>query len=72
MQAIEQLLGRDTSTRIEAKEAIFGRTALHLAALTGYSEIVKLLLDRGASIDATDRTGETALHAAALYGHPVS
>ena len=36
-------------------------TALHLAAAGGYAEIVKLLIDAGASLDLKDDYGFTAL-----------
>jgi len=43
--------------------------SLHFAALNGYQSVVRLLLDRGASIDGTDKDGMTALHFAAQNGH---
>src|SRR5712691_39066 len=36
-----------------------GYTALHMAAFTGAASIVKFLVDRGASIDARNKLGET-------------
>ena len=36
-----------------------GYTALHMAAFTGAASIVKLLVDRGASVDARNTLGET-------------
>jgi ankyrin repeat protein len=44
------------------------RTPLMLAAANGNTEIVKLLLDAGAKIGATDSAGSTALHWAAERG----
>lgn len=38
------------------------RTALHLAASNGHLDVVKALLDRGASTAATDSLGRTVLH----------
>jgi ankyrin repeat protein len=36
-------------------------TALHMAAYNGHSEIVKLLIDHGATIDCRDAEGKTPL-----------
>src|SRR5437016_5073321 len=38
-----------------------GLTALHEAAMTGGAAAVRLLLDRGADVNATDLTGQTPL-----------
>lgn len=45
-----------------------GVTALHAAAANGHGEVVKLLLDSGASAEAATASGETALHLAAQSG----
>ena len=46
-----------------------GQTALHKAAGEGHSDIVKLLLSKGASVEALDYFGDTPLHYAAQGGH---
>lgn len=43
-------------------------TALHKAAFWGRYDLVKLLLERGASVSAMDNLGRTALHRAAARG----
>jgi len=43
-----------------------GQTALHLAATAGNADVVKVLLDHGASRGVEDVEDCTALHAAAL------
>ena len=39
----------------------FGKTLLHWAARNGHSEWVKLLLEAGANITATDKVSERSL-----------
>ena len=46
-----------------------GETALMIAALRGYSEIVRILLSHGASVNARDSEGNFAIHLAAEHGH---
>jgi len=43
-------------------------TPLNSAAARGHVAIVRLLLDHGAEVDATQAGGYTALHSAALHG----
>jgi len=45
------------------------KTALHWAAQSGHSEVVKSLLNKGAQIDAADSRNTTPLHFAADGGH---
>ena len=42
---------------------------LHLAALNGHPDVLKVLLEHGAPCDVATATGKTPLHGAALYGH---
>jgi ankyrin repeat protein len=49
------------STGVHARE-FYGRTPLHYASLHGHHQVVQLLLDRGADVDAQDRFGHTPLH----------
>ena len=44
------------------------RTALHLAARNGHTEVVADLLKAGADLNATDHDGMTPLHQAAANG----
>ncbi len=45
-----------------------GRTPLHLAAAAGQAETIRLLCERGATVDAVDERGATPLHLAAVFG----
>lgn len=46
-----------------------GRTALHIAALKGNEELVRLLCDLGADFDLADNLGNTPLHYASSWNH---
>jgi len=56
------LLKQDTE--INAETLIDESKLLHLASRNGHEKIVKLLLDNGANIEATNHDTETALHVA--------
>jgi len=45
------------------------RTPLHIACLRGRLEIAKLLIQRGANVDAQDIDGNTSLHFASVFSH---
>ena len=46
-----------------------GYSRLHLAAVLGRHEVVRMLLERGADVNARNRWQETPLHDAAWQGH---
>jgi ankyrin repeat protein len=65
-ESLKQLLshgGRVTATTSKQQ------TPLHIAAMTGYLPSVQLLLDNGASLEAKNWVGHTALYYAAANGH---
>jgi len=47
-----------------------GLTPLHLASASCHTNVVMLLLDRGAKVDAMEKDGATPLHFAAQEGCP--
>lgn len=55
---------------INGTDPIGGSTPLMLASMCGHSEIAQWLIDKGAQVDATNGTGDTALHGAAFLCHP--
>lgn len=62
---VKRRLGRQ-ARRINDRRPSTGSTPLSDAAFRGNLEIVKLLLDRGANVNATNRDGNTALISAAF------
>jgi ankyrin repeat protein len=52
-----------------AAKANNGEQAVHAAASGGRARLVRLLVERGAAVDAADNDGVTPLHAAAFHGH---
>jgi hypothetical protein len=58
----------DAGADVSYKESSHGRTALMLAANTGYPEIVEMLISHGANVADTDSAGNTALMEASGAG----
>jgi ankyrin repeat protein len=58
----------DHGAKVNARNS-YGSTPLHDAALSGQRQIVEMLLERGAEIDARDQdSGATPLYNAASWG----
>ncbi len=67
IEAIERHLA--SGLAVDANDPERGGTPLMWAAVTGRAEAIELLIWRGADVNAVDRDGGTALHAAAFLGH---
>jgi hypothetical protein len=55
---------------INAREPAGGTTPLMLAALFGQTESARLLIEKGAKLDARNNEGASALHVAAFFCQP--
>lgn len=54
---------------VNARDRLYGRNALMLAAAAGHAEVVRLLVEAGSEINARDIEGATALALAEANGH---
>ena len=67
IKKVASLLGAGIEPNSKDK---YDNTALHYASKKGHSEIVKLLLEKGANVNAQDNDiGYTVLHRASMAGH---
>ena len=69
MSAIKSILARSDSENILDQRDYEGRTPLFLAAQAGHLKVVKLLVARGAGINASDSSDSTPLAAAYHRSH---
>jgi len=60
----------DMGTSVNQEDPTYGLSPLCWASLAGNDRVVSLLLDRGANISWSDKSGNTPLHEAALFCHP--
>ena len=54
---------------VNARERLYGRTALMIAAIEGHAEVVRLLVEAGTDVNIADAEGSTALTLARSYGN---
>ncbi|XP_062537231.1 uncharacterized protein LOC134205710 [Armigeres subalbatus] len=59
----------DAGANIELPEHIFGETAVHVAALYGKVDVLRILIEKKAEIDVRNSFGNTPLYFAASNGH---
>ena len=64
IETVRELLA---GTPIESRNKELQETALMIAARCGWTELVPVLLEAGAQLDAVDSNGDTALHYAAQF-----
>lgn len=65
---VQRLLKEIPAAMVDIRSG--GKTSLQVAAHQGHSAIVKLLLQAGASVNASDNDGDTCLHYAAFGNQP--
>lgn len=63
---VEQHLGN--GAKVDELHPVWGTPALTIAALHDRTEVIALLLEKGAEVNRASRDGGTALHAAAFLG----
>ena len=68
LQAIRQHIAAGTD--LDVIEPAGGGTPLIVTTVSGQTAAAKLLIENGASLNATNNDGSTALHTAAFFGHP--
>jgi len=68
VEAIQQQL--DAGVDVDAKEQPGGSSPLLVAAVFGRQEAARLLIEKGANVNAKSNDGATALHGAAFFCHP--
>jgi ankyrin repeat protein len=61
--------GQDANERTRGGRTPLMYTPLHFAAQEQHRDMAKLLIDRGATIDAQDHDGNTPLSNATFYSH---
>jgi len=54
---------------VNARERLYGRTALMIAAVEGHADAVRLLVEAGSDVNIVVEEGSTALSLARGYGH---
>jgi hypothetical protein len=67
-EVVAEMDGRPHDGLQHAYSNAYRETALHVASGGGHVGVTRLLLDRGADVHATDRTGSTPLHLASGAG----
>ena len=71
LHIVREILQKDSdiANRLNKRIGFFRDTPLHTAARGGHVDILQLLLNHGASVNAVDIVGDTPLHDAARWGH---
>ena len=68
-EIINLLSSHNCCNILDYYESNYGQTPLHIASMFGHTDIVNLLIDRGANVNIVDNEGETILHTASREGY---
>jgi ankyrin repeat protein len=66
-EEVNQVL--ETPEAVNSRDHGNGNRPIHIAAQNGHMDLVKLLIDREADLDAKNKKGNTALHMAVEYDY---
>lgn len=68
-RVIELLEDENMNLDVDARKKLDGTTALHAASSVGHANVVRVLLDFGANVEAVGNSGVTPLQLASTMGH---
>ncbi|XP_059080155.1 serine/threonine-protein phosphatase 6 regulatory ankyrin repeat subunit B-like [Tigriopus californicus] len=69
VSVLEELMKFDKAVVISSRNKITDSTPLHIATEGGHYDVVKMLMDSGASASDENKSGYTPMHIAAKHGH---
>jgi cytohesin len=71
LHKVQEILQKDSDipNRLDQRIGLLSETPLHVAARKGHADILQLLLNHGASVNAEDDFGNTPLPRATSGGH---
>ena len=69
MSVIQELMSHDLNVVLNSRNKVTDSTPLHIATEGGHFDVVKKLLDNGASASDENKAGLTPIHIAVSYTH---
>lgn len=62
------MVERLVTLSVQVNQTVDGKLPLHVAAVKGHTDIIQVLLDAGADVNAADSDGDVAIHYA-VFGY---